>query len=324
MNVILSRYLRDENYTLVSLFVWLVAGADLFWEKKHCWLVAGDWFVLREKYYWLVGDKSNEQGAQFGTKICGIEDVGKDSRWIIVSFCSLNFCWILWWRATTDDKVARTSQSLHTSPTPKVADYVSVSRKSTRQRWAQVPRTDEISNGPREPWAHSSPLTWNSRAGPGRRQALPRPPPYLPCWAHPSHIQAGGKLSHTLPPCAPQVPQPMFCKRHLDITPILPFLLTQQADSLLTSSHLGMFYAVDWFQILNMLVSLCMCHQVPFLSKKMPSYLSSRTKTSATWLGFSVYIYIYALNLRQAIICQQWIDQLPGMCSAQCFFPLYA
>jgi hypothetical protein len=47
------------------------------------------------------------------------------------------------------------------------AEYASVSRRSTRQPCGpDVPRAGEISSGPREVWAHSSPLTCNSRAGP--------------------------------------------------------------------------------------------------------------------------------------------------------------
>jgi hypothetical protein len=33
--------------------------------EKYCWLVAGGWFVPREKYCWLVGDKPNEQAADY-------------------------------------------------------------------------------------------------------------------------------------------------------------------------------------------------------------------------------------------------------------------
>jgi hypothetical protein len=40
---------------MYNLFVWLIAGANLFREKS----IVG-WFVLREKYCWLVADKPDE------------------------------------------------------------------------------------------------------------------------------------------------------------------------------------------------------------------------------------------------------------------------
>ena len=44
--------------SLITLFavLWLVAGADLLWEKSTAdWLVAAGWcwFGIREKHYWL-------------------------------------------------------------------------------------------------------------------------------------------------------------------------------------------------------------------------------------------------------------------------------
>jgi hypothetical protein len=39
----------------LRLLVWLVAGTDLFWERKYCWLVANGWFVPRQNTAgWLL------------------------------------------------------------------------------------------------------------------------------------------------------------------------------------------------------------------------------------------------------------------------------
>jgi hypothetical protein len=61
--MILSYLLIDSEWsTLISLFIWLVAGSWFVLREKYCWLFVDGWFGLREKYCWLVADKPNEQG----------------------------------------------------------------------------------------------------------------------------------------------------------------------------------------------------------------------------------------------------------------------
>jgi hypothetical protein len=55
--------------TANSSFGWLVAGADLLWEKNTVgWLMADSWcwINIREKYCWLARRQLAEQGERLG------------------------------------------------------------------------------------------------------------------------------------------------------------------------------------------------------------------------------------------------------------------